>query len=53
MQLVRSHRFIFVQVPQVVMNIVYPYGGRSFARLVPIVQSINLGGARREAASED
>jgi len=51
MHLVRSHRLMYVQIPQVVPNLIFPYSGRSFSPLVPILQSINSGGARREVAS--
>jgi len=50
---IRSHRLMYVQVPQVVPNLVFPYDGRGFAPLDPILQSINWGGARRDVASED
>jgi len=53
MPLIRSHRLLYVQVPQVVMNLVLPYSGKGFAALVPILQSISWGGARREVVSED
>ena len=53
MHLVKSHRFIYVQVPQVVTNLIFPYSGRGFAPPVPVLQSISLGGVGREVASED
>jgi len=53
MHLIRSYRLMYVQVPQVVLNLVFLYSGRGFSPLVPILQSVNLGGARREVASED
>ena len=52
MHLVRSHRLLNVQVPQVVSNLVFCYSGSGFAPLVPILQSIDSGKARREVASE-
>ena len=42
-----------IQVPQLVTNLVFTYSGRGFSPLVPILQSIGWGGARREVASED
>ena len=48
----RSHRLLYIQVPQVVPNLVFPYSERGFAPLVPIMQSINWGGVRREVASD-
>jgi len=53
MHLVRFHRLPYVQVPQVVLNLVFPYSGMDFAPLVPIFQSINRGRVRREVSSED
>jgi len=53
MHLLKSHTLMYVQVPQVVLNLVFCYSGKGFTPLVPILQSINCGGARREAASED
>jgi len=53
MHLVRSHRLLYVHVPQVVLNLVFWYIVRDFAPLEPILQFISWGGARREAASED
>jgi len=53
MHLIRSHRFMYVQVPQVVKNLVFPYSGRSFTTLVPILWFISSGGVRREAAGEE
>jgi len=44
---------MYVQVPQVFPNLVFPYSGRGFAPLVPIWQSISWGGVRRGVASED
>jgi len=53
MHLIRSHRFKYIQVLQVVLNLVFPYSGKGFAPLVPILQFIKWGGARREVASEN
>jgi len=53
MYLVRCHRLIYVQVPQVVPNLVIPYSGKGFSPLDAILQSINWGGVRREVASAD
>jgi len=53
MYLIRSHRLLYVEVPQLIMNLVFRYSGKGFTPLVPILQSIDSGGARREAASED
>jgi len=44
---------MYIQVPQVVTNLVFPYSGRSFAPLVPILRSINSEGVRGEVASKD
>jgi len=44
---------MYVQVPQVVPDLVFHYSGKVFAPLDPILQSINWGGAKREVASED
>jgi len=44
---------MYVQVPQVVTNLVFPFSEKGFAPLDPILQSINWGGSRREVASED
>jgi len=42
---------MYVQIPRVVMNLVFPYSGKG--PLVPILQSISWGGVRREVASGD
>jgi len=47
MHLIRSHRLMYIQVPQVVPKLDFPCSGRGFAPLVSILQSINQGGARR------
>ena len=52
MRLVRSHRFMYVQVPQVVKKPIF-YSGRDFAPPVPALQSINLRGVGRKIAGED
>ncbi|KAK4823326.1 hypothetical protein QYF61_000928 [Mycteria americana] len=44
MHLIRSHRLIYVQVPQVVTNLIFPYSGRGFTPLVPNMLSIDSGG---------
>jgi len=44
---------MYVQVPQVVPSLIFSYSGRGFTPPVPILQSINWRGARRETASED
>jgi len=44
---------MYVQVPQVVTNLVFPYSGRVITPLVPILQSIDSEGMRREVVSED
>jgi len=44
---------MYAQAPQVVTNLVFPYSEGDFIPLVPILQSINSGGMRREVASED
>jgi len=36
MHLIRSSRLMHIQVPQVVMNLIFPYCGRSFTPLVLI-----------------
>lgn len=41
-----------VQVPEVVMNLIFSYHRRDFAPLVPILQSIWVGGVGREVTSE-
>jgi len=51
MHLVRSHKLMYVDVPQVVTNLIFLYSGKGFTPLVPILQSINSGEIRRE--SED
>jgi len=53
MHLVRSYRLLYVLVPQVATNLIFPYSGRVFTPLTPILQSIDSGGVRREVASED
>jgi len=53
MHLVRSRRFMYVQVPHVVTNLMFPYRERGFTPLVPILWSVDSGGVRREAASKD
>jgi len=53
MHLIRSLRFMYVQTPQVVTNLIFPYRGRGFTPLVPILWSIVSGGMRKEVATED
>jgi len=53
MHLVRSHRLTFVQVPQVVTNLIFSYSGRDFASPIPVLWSIHSRGVGREVASED
>jgi len=38
---ISSGPIMYVQVPQVVSNLVFPYSVRDFAPLVPILQSIS------------
>ena len=42
---------MYIQVPQVVLNLVFLYSRR--VTLAPILQSIDSRGARREVSSED
>jgi len=49
---IMSHRLLYVQIPQVVMNLIFLYSGRGFTPLLPILQ-FNWGWVRREVASED
>ncbi|KAK4815922.1 LOW QUALITY PROTEIN: hypothetical protein QYF61_010179 [Mycteria americana] len=44
MHLIRSHRLKYVQVPQVVTNLIFPYSGRVFMPLVPKMLSIDSRG---------
>lgn len=44
MYLIKSHRLTYIQVLQVVMNLIFSYCGSDFAPLVPILQSIHSGG---------
>jgi len=53
MHLVRSHRLMYIQVPQVVTNLIFSYSGRDLASPVPVLWLIYLRGMGREAASED
>ena len=53
MHLIKSHRPIYVQVPQVVTNLVFSYSSKGFSPLVPILQSVSWEVVRREATSED
>jgi len=53
MHLIRSHRPMYVQVPQVVANLIFSYSGRSFAPPVPALQPIHFTGVGKEVASED
>ena len=53
MHLVRSHRFMYVQIAQVVSNLIFSYSGSDFAPQVSIFQSIYLRGMGREIASEE
>jgi len=53
MHLLRCHRLIYVQVPQVVTNLIFSYSGRDFAPPLPILRSINSSGVGREVAGED
>ena len=53
MHLIRSHRLVYIQVPQAVTNLIFPYSGRGFIPPVSILWSIGLGGVRREVTSED
>jgi len=50
---IRSHRLIYVQVPQVVVNVIISYRRRDFALPVSILWSTKSGEVRREVASED
>jgi len=43
---------MYLQVPQVVTNLIFLYSGRGFTPLVPVLWSINSGGVREEVASE-
>jgi len=52
MNLVRSHRLLYVQVPQMVMNLIFFYSGKRFGPLVPILQSIHSRGVGRELAKD-
>jgi len=53
MHLIRSHRFVYIQFPQVVTNLIFSDSGMSFNPLVPILWTIGSGGVRIEVASED
>jgi len=53
MNLVRSHRLMHVQIPQVVMNLIFSYSGRDFAPSIPILWFRHLRGVGREVASGD
>jgi len=44
---------MYVQVPLVVMNLVFPYSESDFAPPVPIVRSIYSIGVGAEVASEE
>jgi len=49
MHLIRSHELMYVQVPQVVLNMIFSYSGRDFAPPVPALWSIHL----RDVGGED
>lgn len=49
MYLVRSYTLMYVQVPQVVMNLIFSYRGRDFSPQVPALKSIHSRGVGREA----
>ena len=53
MHLVRSHRLMHAQVPQVLTNRIFSSSGKDFAPPVPVLRSIRSRGVGREAASED
>jgi len=53
MHLIRSHRRMYVQVPQVVTNLILSYSERDFAPLVPVYLYIHLRGVGRDVSSED
>jgi len=53
MHLVKAYRLTYIQLPQVVPNLVFCYSAKGFAPLVCILKSINWGGGRREVASEE
>lgn len=44
---------MYVQVPQMVTNLVFSYSGKDFAPPVPALRSIHSRGVGREVASED
>jgi len=44
---------MYIQVPQVVTNLIFPYRGRDFGPPVPVLQSVHLRGVGREVARED
>jgi len=44
---------MYIQVPQVVRNLIFSYSGMDFAPPVLILQSIHWRGMGREVASED
>ncbi|KAK4831142.1 hypothetical protein QYF61_015445 [Mycteria americana] len=50
MPLIRSHRLMYVQVPQVVTNLTFTSSGRGFTPPVPNMLPIDLGGVRRAIA---
>jgi len=41
MHLVRPHRFTYVQVPQVVMNLIFSHSGRDFAPPIHVLWSVH------------
>ena len=47
MHLIRSNRLMHVQVPQVVMNLIFCYSGKGFAPLDPILPSIKKWKGRK------
>ena len=53
LHLIRFHRYLCVQVPQVVMNLIFSYSWRDFATPVLDLRSIHSRGLEKEVACED
>ena len=53
MHLIMSHRLLYVQVPQVVTDSIFPYSARDFSFPIPILESIHSRAVGREASSKD
>ena len=53
MHLIRTHRLVDVQVPQVVMNLIFSYSGRDVTSPIPSYQTKHLRAVWQAVIRED